>query len=134
MRLMAVSLLLAIAGCAATPRERAEQARAEATAQDKLAATLAGLTPGESTTCLPALQSSQLAAYGPTLVYTVTRGLKYRNDTTGGCEGVARDDILITRSPQGRVCQGDIAQTVDRTSRFPTGSCSLGRFVPYHSS
>ncbi|MFN3434777.1 MAG: hypothetical protein ACK4ZY_10295, partial [Sphingomonas sp.] len=69
--------------------------------------------------------------YGPTLIYTVGRGLKYRTDTAGGCERVGRGDILITRSPQSQLCQGDIATTVDSASRTFSGSCSFGPFVRY---
>ena len=55
-------------------------------------------------------------AYGSTLVYKMTNGEAYRNDTAGGCEGQARGDVLITRSNTGQLCQGDIATTVDTAS------------------
>jgi hypothetical protein len=78
--------------------------------------------------------TSQVEAYGPTIVYTVSRNLKYRTDTTGGCERVGRGDILVTRSPGSQLCQGDIATTIDQSSRTFSGSCSFGPFVRYSKS
>jgi len=125
-------LALALAGCGQSAADRVRSAEAASVAQAGLDRELAGLVPGEPTQCLPNHGRSDLRGYGGTLVYSVSPTLKYRNDTTGGCEGVGRnDDILFTRSNQGQVCAGDIAQTLDRGSRVYTGSCGLGRFVPY---
>jgi len=131
--ILALSLIaLAVTGCSQSPADRLRSAKAADAAQAGLNRELAGLVPGQPTQCLPNYRRSDLRGYGGTLVYSVNRSLKYRNDTTGGCEGVGRnDDILFTRSNQGQVCAGDIAQTLDRGSRVYTGSCGLGRFVPY---
>lgn len=133
MRRSSLILLATLAGCASTPAERDRAEAVQSKEQAGLAAELAGLTPGEPTACLPELSRTQLQTkgYGDTVVYVASRNVKYRTDTTGGCRGVGRDDILITRTPATRVCRGDIAQTIDRTSRFPTGSCAFGDFVPY---
>lgn len=122
---------LAIAACAPTPQQRLATQQADAAAAVKLEQALAGLTPGRATSCMPYSPTAQVQAYGPTLVYTVSRGLKYRTDTAGGCERVGRGDVLITRSTIGQTCQGDIATTVDSASRTFTGSCSFGPFVRY---
>lgn len=129
--LLATSIALIAVGCTQTPRERMAAREANAVAAQNLEKELAGLTPGRSSTCMPHFPTSQLKAFGPTLVYTISRGVKYRSDTAGGCERVGRGDILVTRSPQGQICQGDIATTVDTASRMFTGSCSLGPFVRY---
>lgn len=129
--LFAASIALIATGCAQTPRERLATQEANAAAAQKLDKELAGLTPGRSGACMPRFPTSQVKAFGPTIVYTVSRGLKYRTDTAGGCERVGRGDILITRSPQGQLCQGDIATTVDSASRMFSGSCSFGPFVRY---
>lgn len=132
MRRMSLVLLSALAACA-TPAEQERAAAAESKAEAGLAAELAGLTPGEPSSCLPEPARRQLQSkeYGATIVYIASRDVKYRSDTSGGCGGVGRDDILITQTPLARVCRGDIARTVDRTSGFTTGSCSFGDFVPY---
>ena len=129
--LPALAAVTALTACMQTPAETARAVQAAAATQSSLDETLAGLTPGASSTCLPTRASTQVAAYGPTLVYTVSPRLKYRSDTAGGCEQVARGDILVTRSNEGRLCQGDIAQTLDQASRFPSGSCAIGAFVEY---
>ena len=79
---------------------------------------------------MPQFGNPQVSSYGPTLLYRVSNSLIYRTDTTGGCADLDRN-ILITRTPTGQTCRGDIATTIDTASRFMTGSCSFGEFVPY---
>jgi hypothetical protein len=133
MRIPVVALAVILAGCTSSPREAERTAMAQAAQEQALQAELAGLVPGQPTACLPAPTRTQLASegYGATILYTAGRNLKYRNDTTGGCERIARGDILVTRSPSDRSCRGDIATTVDRQTGFQTGSCALGDFVTY---
>ncbi|HEX8486604.1 hypothetical protein [Sphingomonas sp.] len=128
-----ILLLGALAGCTPTAAEQGRIDARDAVAQTKLDAALAGLVPGKPTMCLPLTgrQQYQTEGYGPTILYKVSRGLIYRNDTNGGCAGIARGDILVTRQVTGQACSGDIATTIDNTSRFQTGSCALGQFVPY---
>ncbi|MCP3733875.1 hypothetical protein M9979_03155 [Sphingomonas sp. RP10(2022)] len=128
---LAAIILCGVAGCAQTPQQRLATERADAAAAVDLGKELAGLTPRETSGCMPRYPTTQVKAYGPTIVYTVSRGLKFRSDTAGGCERVGRGDILITRSPTGQLCQGDIAQTIDSGSRTFSGSCSFGPFVRY---
>ena len=132
--LVSVSLAaLALTGCAMTP---AETARAEARADADRAALgekLAGLRPAGTSDCLDSfrLNPASLSAYGSALVYRVSDRLIYVNDTTGGCDAVARGDILVTRSNFGRLCRGDIGRTVMPGSSVPSGSCALGSFTKY---
>jgi hypothetical protein len=122
------------AGCAATPRDRERAAADRASAEQRLATELAGLVPGEPVDCLPLAptQSYSTKGFGDVLVYRASNRLKYRNDAGPGCSGVGRnDDILVTVSPTGRLCRGDFARTVDRSSRINTGGCALGAFIPY---
>lgn len=133
MRPFALAALATLAACTTTPAQEERAAAAQADTEAALAVELAGLVPGEPSDCLPGPARTQMTSegFGSTIVYRVSRDLKYRTEASG-CEGVGRrDDILITRTPVGRTCRGDIAQTVDRTTRFPTGSCSFGSFVPY---
>lgn len=133
MRSTAALAALLLAGCATSPRQAEQAAGVDARAQEALAAELAGLVPGEPTACLPQPGRVLLTSkgYGSTLVYRVSDSLKYRNDMNGSCPAAGRDDILITRTPQSRSCRGDIVQTIDRGSRFPTGGCTFGEFIPY---
>lgn len=93
---------------------------------------LAGKTAGPPVDCIDTRRgTAQTSAYGDKLVYRFGGKLLYVSDTAGGCETVARGDILVTRQFSTQLCRGDIAQTVDRVARFPTGSCALGPFTPY---
>ena len=125
-----IPIVATLAGCAQTPAGTAAAAQASAAAQAGLAKELSGLTPGKPMSCINEFRSQQVTSYGRTIVYRVSNSLKYRTDTAGGCERIGRD-VLLTRSVTGQTCQGDIAQTFDPVSRFPTGSCSFAAFVPY---
>lgn len=93
---------------------------------------LARLTPQPPVDCIDTrFRTVSLRAVGDKLIYREGRNRIYVSDTNGGCEGVARGDVLVTRQFGPRLCRGDIAQTVDRTARFPTGSCVIGAFTPY---
>lgn len=122
-----------LASCALTPAERQQAADQAVTTQVALDRQVAGLTADKPTDCMDNIrQQSQTIGYGSTILYKVSRNLIYRTDTSGGCEGIARGDALITVTPSDRFCRGDIARTVDLVSRIPTGSCALGSFVKYH--
>ena len=133
MRLIVPSLLLLVAGCAATPKETARAAAAQARQADRLATRLAGYTPGRPQDCLPTIRpAASTETIGATILYVQSVKLLYRNDTTGGCENAEHGDYYGTVSPIGRLCRGDIARTFQaNTGNVPTGSCALGAFVPY---
>lgn len=134
MRTLPIFLLPAIiltAGCTQTQADVERAAVRDADVQAKLDKQLAGLVPGKPETCISQFPQKQSSGYGDTILYRVNNGLVYRSDTNGGCSGIARGDVLVTRTPSGQLCRGDIAQTFDQQSRFPTGSCSFGDFVPY---
>ncbi|UVO50539.1 hypothetical protein M0208_08415 [Sphingomonas sp. SUN019] len=125
--------ILSMTGATAADRSTRAQDRAAKDAAEFQKA-VAGLTPGKPMSCLPlSRQSLAMKGIGSKLVYRASRKLMYVNDAPG-CEGVARGDTLVTRQYTGRSCRGDIAQTVDRIARFPTGSCALGDFVPYRAN
>jgi hypothetical protein len=133
MRPLLFAPLIAVAACAQTPADTARAAQARQAAQGGLDKALAGFTRGETTSCIPlaSLPSAQTEAYGPTILYRIGRNLVYRTDTAGGCEGISRGDILVTRQLQSRPCSGDIATTVQPVSRTFSGSCSFGDFTAY---
>lgn len=121
-----VAALIGIAGTAAfADRKPAE------TPEVKFEKAVAGMTPGKPMSCLRERTPTSLTAIGDKLLYRASSRLIYVNETTGGCENVARGDTLVTKSFGGGLCRGDIAQTVDLPARIPTGSCALGDFTPY---
>ncbi|MHA6724120.1 hypothetical protein [Sphingomonas sp. RS2018] len=121
--------LALLAGCTATAQEAERQAAEDSRVQAKLDKRLAGYTPGRPQSCFRPYQTQQ-EIYGDTLVYRDGRRL-WVTKTSGGCFGLKRDDIVVTRSTSASYCSGDIVRTVDRTSAFPSGACSFGEFVPY---
>lgn len=122
--------LLAVAASTPDSRRAADAAKAQAA----LAHELAGLTPGAPQTCLDTFvtRDASTTSFGDTLVYRTSGATRYVTRTTG-CTGIggSGDNILITTVPETHICRGDIARTVDRVSRFETGSCAFGEFVPY---
>ena len=137
MRLILLPLLAvvpALAGCASTPASRAAAAQQAVDDEAGLRKELAGLVPVQpGSTCLNDIDlrnAQSVRNYGPTIVYSLSRNLKYASTTSGGCEHLDRD-VLVTVSNSGQLCRGDIARTVDRVARFQTGSCSFGDFVRY---
>ena len=133
MRTLMLLPLIGLAACTQTPAETARAAQSAQAAQVGLDKALAGLTRGETASCIPASypRTASTQAFGSTILYRVSRNLVYRTDTSGGCEGIARGDILVTREMQGRPCRGDIATTVQPVSRTFSGSCSFGDFTEY---
>jgi hypothetical protein len=132
-RLACSVLILAATACTASPREKARSAAVEAGNAQRLEQRLAGYSAGQSTDCLQPFESSRASteSIGSTILYRVNSKLIYRNDTTGGCEAIGHGDFIVTRSPVGRLCRGDIGQTFQQGTRIPTGSCALGAFIPY---
>jgi hypothetical protein len=129
--LAAIALLGGVAAAKDSGAKDNGRAAQEAEIQQKLAKELQGLTPQKAESCIDQFPSAQTAGYGPTILYKFSDGVVYRTDTAGGCEGIGRGDILVTKTSQSQLCQGDIARTVDAASHMTTGSCSFGPFVPY---
>lgn len=121
---------LILSSCAATPAQIARDQADTARTQAKLDKRLAGYTAGKTTDCIRPVNAS-VDIFGDTLVYRDSGTRLYKTTTTGGCFGLKRDDIIVTRSFNGQLCRGDIVRTVDRTGGFPSGSCSFGDFVSY---
>lgn len=133
MRIIAITLFAALAGsCAATPAEIARGEQQDARQQARLAEALDGYEiAGPPTSCVSQTALRGSRSFGNTILYDRgTRRTIYRNDTQPGCR-ISNNDILVTRSPTGNLCSGDIIRTIDRTAQFVTGGCAFGEFVPY---
>jgi len=126
-------LCLVAAGCAPTVAETARRQDRAAVQSAKLDKALAGLTPGPAENCLSGIdrRRARTTTFGSTLVFRISRDKVFRNDMNGNCTSGTFDPIIVTRTPSTSLCRGDIAQLIDRTSRFPVGSCSYGDFIPY---
>ncbi|MGI4731394.1 MAG: hypothetical protein ACRYFW_06575 [Janthinobacterium lividum] len=128
---LALAGTVALTACAATPASRARAQAADASVQQRLAARLAGYTPGPPTDCIREFPTYHSEAIGSRIIYSADRSTLYVNETTGGCESMERGDYLVTVSTSGRLCRGDIGRTVTPSVNISSGSCALGSFTPY---
>ena len=122
--MLMATLLLALpaASTGGTNKRMAREAEA-------LSKALEGRDAGKPVSCLETRHAQGTEVVGENILFEMNRSLTYRNETRGRCGG--RDDILVFRQFGARACRGDIVTTIDRTSGFFTGNCSLGEFVPY---
>lgn len=127
MRLFPIAISLATMLCAGAAAASSPTSREFAAT----ARTLAALTPGAPVGCI-SLSRSRSSNFldHDTIAYRDNARRYYVNHTNGGCQ-FDDDSIVVTRSPSDQLCRGDIISLIDRASRVPTGSCSLGDFVPY---
>ncbi len=121
-------VLTAILAGAAGPVVAQDRVTAGETA---LARITEGRTVGKPVDCinLRDIRGSEIVP-DTAIVYRMNNGTLFVNRPNGG--GLLdRDDILVTRTIGTRLCRIDIVNLVDRGSRMPSGSLSLGDFVPY---
>lgn len=120
-----------LSACTTTPPSPAAQARIDKE-EAKLAKALEGKTPGKPVSCITLRNVDSMKVYGErTLLYKMSNKLTYRNDPYGGCPGLDDSRTLVTKTPTGQLCRGDIATVRDMVAGFDVGSCGLGDFVPY---
>ncbi|UZK65845.1 hypothetical protein [Sphingomonas sp. M1-B02] len=124
----AVAAFLLLAGFATTG---ATDQRSPDSRGAKVERSLDGLTPGAPLRCLRRGEANQIRSFGNSILYVAGRNRIWRNDVVGTCAGLARGDIVVTKSLGSDACSGDLVQTRAATGGMLTGSCSLGNFVPY---
>ena len=123
-----LGLAAALAGCstAIEPAPRSQEAAL------KLQQTLAGRVAGPAVGCLPQYRQSSMVTIDDNTILFRRGSTYYRNDLPGGCSGLGSGHYaLVTRSPTGGLCRGDIATVADLRTGMTVGSCTLGDFVPY---
>lgn len=124
---LALPAILLVAGL--TGADAAQQRPDPAMA--KIEKQLRGLNAGAPSRCLRRDKANQIMTAEGVILYVAGRGRAWRNDVVGHCNGLARGDVVVTRSISGQLCEGDIVQTRAPTGGMFTGSCSLGKFTPY---
>lgn len=128
--LVAVGTVAMLAGCTMDDRPSAATQAEAVRAQAQLAEELRGRQAGTPQACVSLTQLRGSRGIGPDVVlFEGVGGRVYVNRPAGGCR-VRTGETLVTRTPTGRLCSGDIAQVVDMPTG-PVGSCTLGEFVPY---
>ena len=119
---------LVLGSCSTAP---AEQARSPRAAQE-LADALAGRVAGPPQRCITTYRTTKVTPIDDFTILYDQGSTIYVQNPRGGCPGVGSgSDILVTRQTTNQLCDGEIAQTVDLTSRVERGGCVFGPFVPY---
>jgi hypothetical protein len=124
MRLVAISILAILAGCAAPepppagpPQEPRE---------------LAGRVAGQPERCMLIQPGEALRVSendGQTLLYGRGRTI-WANRVGPGCS-FSGNDILVSEPIGSYYCRGEVVRSFDRFTRIPANSCRLGDFVAY---
>ena len=130
MRFALISLAALTAGCTAAATEAPEEM--SATARTRLADELRGYTAGPTVPCVSQRDLGGNRSVGEEAIIFEGRGRTiYVNRPPAGCPELTFNRALITRTPSGRLCRGDIASVFDPTSGVEYGSCGLGDFTEY---
>ncbi len=93
---------------------------------------IAGRIAGAPVYCLDqrGIQSVEIVA-GTALVYKKLGGTLYINTPSSGASNLRKDQILISMTYSGSLCNIDTLQLVNYASQINEGSVILQRFVPY---
>ena len=97
----------------------------------KLAKLIDGRVAGEPVHCITLrnIRSTEIVDR-TAIVYTMTNGTVYVN-RPNGASFLDDDSIMVNKVYTSQLCNVDIVDLVDRSSRFHSGSVGLGDFVPY---
>ncbi len=124
----AAAMTVLLAACSTAP---AQQTRSPPASRE-LADALAGRVAGPPQRCITTYRTTSVHPIDDWTILYDQGSTIYVQNPRGGCPGVGRgNDILVTRQTSTQICDGDIARTVDLTSRVEGGGCVFGPFVPY---
>ncbi len=113
---------------AASPTTAERQARGAAQLEKLLAGKVAGKPQGCIT--LSRTRSSQIIDE-TAIIYRESSSRLFVNKPVTGCASLRAGSSVVTRTPTGMLCSGDIARIVDFQTQFEGGACIFGEFVPY---
>lgn len=127
--LVTAAITAAVSPAIAQKNERAARASAA------LAKEIEGRTPGEPVKCLNQrdIRSTRIID-GTAIVYETNGGVIYVNTPQGGASSLDKWDVLVTNTHSSQICDIDIVQLYDSTSRMNSGFVNLGKFVPYRKA
>jgi hypothetical protein len=85
---------------------------------------------GDPVACIPRTRLRRSTAASDDVLLYDDGSVVYVNTPYLGCPR-ARDNTMISQTPVGRLCSGDIVLVQDLRINVPLGSCALSEFVPY---
>lgn len=120
-----------LGGCAVAPAPA--PVALDAKQQSRMAMLVGGKVAGTPRSCLPNWRTHDMTAIDDmTLVFRESPGRVWVQKPQNPCNLVSVGPYaLVTRTPTGQLCRGDIAQVIDTMSGANVGSCVMGDFVPY---
>lgn len=96
------------------------------------AALLANRTPQATVNCLTSFQRDQeTRLYADGSILYGGRGTTWYLNQPDNCPRFTSDAAIVSVSPTGQLCRGDIIRVVDPVTHIDYGSCTLGSFTPY---
>lgn len=101
--------------------------------QQELEKLIAGRVAGKPVDCLPNFETREMRILDKTAI-VYGRGNTIWVNIPRNVADLDGDDILVTHTSGSQLCSVDIVRTIDRSSHFPSGSISLGEFVPYRKA
>ena len=123
--------ILALAGLAGGCMD-AEPVAPSAADSARLADALEGRVAGTPVDCVSQrdLRGNRSAGEGA-IIFDGPGDLIYVNRPPAGCPTLDSGRFLVTNTPSGRLCRGDIVTVADSAGGIQYGSCGLGEFTPY---
>ena len=128
---MKILSAIAAASLATTAISAAHAAPLQERGEARLARLTEGRVAGKPVDCinLRTVSSTEIVD-GTAIVYRVGSRL-YVNRPESGARSLRRDNVLLTRNFDSRLCSIDSVRLLDQGSRFYRGFVALGKFVPY---
>lgn len=123
--LTVVACFLSIGAAAADPPTPGEV---------KLGRALEDRVAGKPTNCIALRRIRGSRIIDRTAIIYEAGGTLYINRPSSGAETLSASNVLVTKTPTGEVCRGEIVQLFDTGAHFQVGTVILGPFVPYRKS
>jgi hypothetical protein len=123
--LIALAAAVAVPVGAATPQHHRD-------GEAELQKLLEGRIAGQAERCVSLRQlGSSRVIDGTAIVYRAGGSRIYVNRPDNGASSLREDDIMVTRTSSGQLCNVDTVTMVDRQTQGFTGVVFLGDFIPY---
>lgn len=129
MRKIAIAIATTVALLGTAP----VMAKPKLSPQQELERLIAGRAAGKPVHCLPNVETREMRILDKTAI-VYGRGETIWVNIPRNAVDLDDDDILVTHTTGSQLCNLDIVRTIDRASHFPSGTISLGEFVPYRKA
>ncbi|WP_230291852.1 hypothetical protein [Croceicoccus sp. Ery5] len=126
----ALAPLVALAPIVAQAAQDDEKPAELSKGEQRLAKALEGRVAGTPEKCIQMSRITSTTIYDKTAIVYKIGSTLYVNRPENGANNLRSNDILVTRTSIGQLCDIDTVQMRDQTG-FMSGIIFLGEFVPY---